>query len=89
VHLAAPAVLELCFDFTFEVGVSLVWQTDENDRPLDPPRITATEIIWNPFEDIVPRTTPEEQQALAAKQRYDAPVPASFSACQVSGWLRL
>lgn len=30
--------------------------TDENDRPLDPPpKITSVEVIWNPFDDIVPR----------------------------------
>ncbi|GAV56961.1 Pro_isomerase domain-containing protein [Cephalotus follicularis] len=30
--------------------------TDKNDRPLDPiPKINSVEVIWNPFEDIVPR----------------------------------
>lgn len=31
-------------------------ETDKDDRPLDPPpKITSTEVLWNPFEDIVPR----------------------------------
>ncbi|GFZ15554.1 cyclophilin-like peptidyl-prolyl cis-trans isomerase family protein [Actinidia rufa] len=31
-------------------------ETDKNDRPLDPPpKITSVEVLWNPFEDIVPR----------------------------------
>ncbi|GLT97244.1 hypothetical protein SLE2022_148170 [Rubroshorea leprosula] len=30
--------------------------TDKDDRPLDPlPRIKSVEVLWNPFEDIVPR----------------------------------
>ncbi|XVF35306.1 hypothetical protein REPUB_Repub18cG0134100 [Reevesia pubescens] len=32
--------------------------TDQNDWPLDPPpRIKSVEVLWNPFEDIVPRVT--------------------------------
>ncbi|KAE8665256.1 Peptidyl-prolyl cis-trans isomerase CYP57 [Hibiscus syriacus] len=32
--------------------------TDQNDRPLDPPpKIKSVEVLWNPFEDIVPRVT--------------------------------
>ncbi|XVE70881.1 hypothetical protein DITRI_Ditri10aG0105800 [Diplodiscus trichospermus] len=32
--------------------------TDQNDRPLDPaPRIKSVEVLWNPFEDIVPRVS--------------------------------
>ncbi|KAJ4709026.1 Peptidyl-prolyl cis-trans isomerase [Melia azedarach] len=31
--------------------------TDKDDRPLDPtPKILSVEVLWNPFEDIVPRT---------------------------------
>ncbi|EXB57655.1 Peptidyl-prolyl cis-trans isomerase CWC27-like protein [Morus notabilis] len=31
-------------------------ETDKDDRPLDPPpRILSVEILWNPFDDIVPR----------------------------------
>ncbi|XP_010247377.1 PREDICTED: peptidyl-prolyl cis-trans isomerase CYP57 [Nelumbo nucifera] len=30
-------------------------ETDKNDRPLDPPRILSVEVLWNPFDDIVPR----------------------------------
>ncbi|KAL2318016.1 hypothetical protein Fmac_031892 [Flemingia macrophylla] len=31
-------------------------ETDKNDRPLDPPKILSVEVLWNPFDDIVPRT---------------------------------
>ncbi|CAL5183907.1 unnamed protein product [Lathyrus oleraceus] len=32
-------------------------ETDKSDRPLDPaPKILSVEVLWNPFEDIVPRT---------------------------------
>ncbi|ONI33154.1 hypothetical protein PRUPE_1G408500 [Prunus persica] len=31
-------------------------ETDKEDRPLDPPpRILSVEVLWNPFDDIVPR----------------------------------
>ncbi|GAB2285971.1 cytochrome P450 monooxygenase 57 [Dionaea muscipula] len=31
-------------------------ETDKDDRPLDPPpKILSTEVLWNPFDDIVPR----------------------------------
>ncbi|KAL4195272.1 hypothetical protein AMTRI_Chr05g63800 [Amborella trichopoda] len=31
-------------------------ETGENDRPLDPPpRIISIEVLWNPFDDIIPR----------------------------------
>ncbi|KAF5936367.1 hypothetical protein HYC85_027496 [Camellia sinensis] len=34
-------------------------ETDKNDRPLDPlPKITSVEVLWNPFDDIVPRAAP-------------------------------
>lgn len=38
-------------------------QVDEDDRPVDPPLIKSIEVLWNPFDDIVPRTTPQERQA--------------------------
>ncbi|CAI5957584.1 unnamed protein product [Closterium sp. NIES-65] len=44
--------------------------TDDNDRPFDPPSIISVEVIWNPFEDIVPRTLPaRQQQETMAKSR--------------------
>ncbi|GJP60968.1 hypothetical protein CLOP_g18182 [Closterium sp. NIES-67] len=42
--------------------------TDDNDRPFDPPSIISVEVIWNPFEDIVPRRLPATQQLEAAKK---------------------
>ncbi|XP_076392747.1 spliceosome-associated protein CWC27 homolog [Megachile rotundata] len=35
---------------------------DENDRPLYPPKVIKTEILNNPFSDIVPRTTPKRSE---------------------------
>ncbi|XP_062159362.1 peptidyl-prolyl cis-trans isomerase CYP57 [Alnus glutinosa] len=32
-------------------------EADKNDRPLDPPKIISVEVLWNPFDDIVPRAT--------------------------------
>lgn len=46
---------------------------DENDRPVDPPVITDVEVLWNPFEDIVPRTTIEERMAKAQTAKCPRP----------------
>ncbi|KAK1313877.1 Peptidyl-prolyl cis-trans isomerase-like 2 [Acorus calamus] len=36
-------------------------ETDKNDRPLDiTPRIISTEVLWNPFDDIIPREVHEK-----------------------------
>lgn len=31
------------------------YETDDNDRPLYPPRILTTDVLLNPFDDIIPR----------------------------------
>ncbi|KAK9274037.1 hypothetical protein L1049_018851 [Liquidambar formosana] len=34
-------------------------ETDKSDRPVDPvPKITSVEVLWNPFDDIIPRVVP-------------------------------
>ena len=45
-------------------------EVDERDRPCsDPlPRILSAEVLWNPFDDIVPRTTAAERAARAAEE---------------------
>lgn len=48
-------------------------QVDENDRPIHPPVIKEVEVLWNPFEDIVPRSTREQREAEAAAQKCTAP----------------
>ena len=45
-------------------------QVDEDDRPLQPPVVLGAEVLWNPFEDIVPRSTREDREAAAAEARY-------------------
>ncbi|CAM9249133.1 unnamed protein product [Choristocarpus tenellus] len=30
-------------------------ETDKDDRPLEPPRLTSVEVLLNPFDDIIPR----------------------------------
>ncbi|KAI8985184.1 cyclophilin-like domain-containing protein [Pilobolus umbonatus] len=35
----------------------------ENERPLYPPRIKRTEVVLNPFDDILPRITAQEKKA--------------------------
>ncbi|RIA84533.1 cyclophilin-like domain-containing protein [Glomus cerebriforme] len=38
-------------------------ETDENERPLYPPKIISTEVVGNPFDDIIPRITAAEKLA--------------------------
>ena len=42
---------------------------DENERPLYPTKILSVDIMNNPFEDILPRITPEERRALAEEEK--------------------
>jgi peptidyl-prolyl cis-trans isomerase SDCCAG10 len=39
----------------------------EGERPLYPPKIFSTEVVWNPFDDIIPRVfdAPKPQQDTA------------------------
>ncbi|KAG2298830.1 hypothetical protein Bca52824_035302 [Brassica carinata] len=38
--------------------------TGKDDRPLDPaPKILSVEVLWNPFEDIVPRVLAKTSHA--------------------------
>lgn len=62
-HLSLLLTLLACLG-----GRGGLLQTDGDDRPKVPPVIKGAEVIWNPFEDIEPRTTPEERQAAAAAQ---------------------
>ncbi|MCL7029516.1 hypothetical protein MKW94_020678 [Papaver nudicaule] len=40
-------------------------ETDKDDRPLDPPpKILSVEVLWNPFDDIVPRQLPGVQPSV-------------------------
>ncbi|XP_059454575.1 peptidyl-prolyl cis-trans isomerase CYP57 [Corylus avellana] len=34
-------------------------EADKDDRPLDPPKINSVEVLWNPFDDILPRAPPK------------------------------
>ncbi|OEH75994.1 putative cyclophilin [Cyclospora cayetanensis] len=47
---------------------------DKHDRPKDPPKIVSTEVLWNPFGDIVPRSLPltAQQQRQDAQQQHAA-----------------
>lgn len=49
-------------------------ETDKDDRPLDPaPKITSIEVIWNPFDDIVPRDLFKKlPQAVTDKEKKDS-----------------
>ena len=44
-------------DTIFNVLKINEYQLDEDGRPLIPPKILRTEVVWNPFDDITPRPT--------------------------------
>ncbi|KAG3088073.1 Peptidyl-prolyl cis-trans isomerase [Phytophthora idaei] len=49
-------------------------ETDAQDRPTNPPKLLSAEVLWNPFEDIVPRAvkrkeTQTEEDAQKKKKR--------------------
>lgn len=44
-------------------------QTDpDTDRPIDPPILRDVEVLWNPFEDIVPRYNKKLEQRMEAEK---------------------
>ena len=43
-------------------------ETDKNERPMFPPQVLSTEVLSNPFDDIVPRTIARKKEAEAAKK---------------------
>ncbi|PPD98203.1 hypothetical protein GOBAR_DD04774 [Gossypium barbadense] len=56
--------------------------TDQDDRPLDPPpRIKSVEVLWNPFEDIVPRVTSRPSIQPAAEAENKDSKKKAVSAC--------
>ncbi|KAF4036841.1 Cyclophilin type peptidyl-prolyl cis-trans isomerase/CLD [Phytophthora infestans] len=49
-------------------------ETDGQERPTNPPKLLSAEVLWNPFEDIVPRAvkrmeTQNEEDAQRKKKR--------------------
>ncbi|TMW65046.1 hypothetical protein Poli38472_009213 [Pythium oligandrum] len=47
-------------------------ETDGRDRPLNPPKVLSAEVLWNPFDDIVPRDLKPrkaEEDAAARKKK--------------------
>lgn len=41
-------------------------ETDKDDRPVYPPKILSVEVLWNPFDDIVPRQLKKIESAAKA-----------------------
>lgn len=42
-------------------------ETDKDDRPLHPPVINSVEVLWNPFDDVVPRKLEPKVEAVDEK----------------------
>jgi hypothetical protein len=42
---------------------------DKNDRPKNPPKILRTEILFPPFDDIVPRVQKPQIEQAPAKEK--------------------
>lgn len=54
-------------DTLFNVMKMTELEIDNDNRPLYPPKIKTTEVVINPFDDIVPRIT--KRELLIAQQR--------------------
>ena len=44
-------------------------ETDANERPLYPTKVIGAEVIANPFDDIEPRTSPQERAARTSAEK--------------------
>lgn len=49
-------------DTLFNVMKMTELEVDDNERPLYPPKIKSTEVVLNPFDDIIPRISPQERK---------------------------
>ncbi|CEJ03316.1 hypothetical protein G6F70_008288 [Rhizopus microsporus] len=56
-------------DTLFNVMKMTELELDQNDRPLYPPRIKRTEVVINPFDDIVPRISERERRLAQELER--------------------
>lgn len=45
------------------------YDVDSEDRPLDPPKVLRAEILYNPFDDIVPREIKKKEEEKVVVQR--------------------
>jgi peptidyl-prolyl cis-trans isomerase SDCCAG10 len=56
-------------------------EVDAGCRPLEPPALTRAEVLWNPFDDVVPRVDRAAKEAAAAAAAAAAPArPARAAA---------
>jgi peptidyl-prolyl cis-trans isomerase SDCCAG10 len=60
--VAACCCVQVEGDTIYNVTNMAEVDVDDNDRPYDPPRVLSVEVLWNPFEDIVPRMQRKEEQ---------------------------
>jgi peptidyl-prolyl cis-trans isomerase SDCCAG10 len=44
------------------------YEVDSEDRPLEPPKILRTEVLFNPFDDIVPRERKKEEEKVVVQR---------------------
>jgi peptidyl-prolyl cis-trans isomerase SDCCAG10 len=49
-------------DTLFNVMKMTDMEVDDNERPRYPPKIKRTEVVLNPFDDIIPRISERERQ---------------------------
>jgi len=49
--------------------MAMLMQTDDDLRPINPPIINEVDVLWNPFEDIVPRSTKEDREEAAVAKK--------------------
>lgn len=44
-------------------------ETDKDDRPVDsPPKIISVEVLWNPFDDIIPRQASKKSELISIEE---------------------
>uniref|UniRef100_A0A6B2L5H7 PPIase cyclophilin-type domain-containing protein n=1 Tax=Arcella intermedia TaxID=1963864 RepID=A0A6B2L5H7_9EUKA len=48
-------------------------EVDGNERPKKPPVIKRVEVLWNPFEDIVPREKPKSDEVTEKEKEQEQP----------------
>lgn len=53
----------------------MLLQTNDDLRPINPPVVQEVDVLWNPFEDIEPRSTKEDREQAALAKKYAPALP--------------
>ena len=58
----APSSSFALIQVVWQILFVQVVQTDDDLRPINPPLVNEVDVLWSPFDDIVPRSTKADRE---------------------------